>query len=308
MNTKTFCFLLDKSSQGFVDPRNQKSLEDIISRYSFFKHGSFRDILFFSDLFTNFFIQQIQNKKELYVFFERASRKQEYVVSMSPGYRNIKAAINVMVDLSLPRINVFLHHKGLVPIVKVKLPRLVDKHKNYAELDLLERQAASGRTDHILLGREFYDAADKKVNLLYIDDIHLTGTSSNRTILHAQHNGAASVMGIYLLFVCSELALSEPSIENQINQKEVTCLLDKTMEAILNQEYHIPILRSLDILLRSQNAHMLPEFLSRISQENIIKSYLSYIGNEINIDMDYQLSLQIIERYLRERNLFSDVY
>jgi hypothetical protein len=292
------CYFIDIDNYKFIDKNTDKCIDNIIDRFSYFKHGSIKDIKYFSNIFVNNFIKKIKKQGELHDFFKRATFLKEYIVLMSPGYRNTKAAINLLLDFSIPKINTFLYYYKLTPIIQVYLPRLADKNKNYASLNIIERKNTSVKTDHILMGKNFYDMADKKINVIYIDDISVTGLSSQRTLSHAMANGANSSAAFYMLFVDKKLALKNPSIEAEINKKQVSCLLDKSAEIIFNQRGYIPILRSIDILLKSTNKDSLLNFLEKVNINNIYKSYISYINNTIGQDDDYTDSLEKVRTFL----------
>lgn len=92
-------------------------------------------------------------------------------------------------------------------------------------------------------------------------------------------------------------------MEQKINTYKINGTLDESAKYIFNQDGYIPILRSIDILLNSNNTSNLNNFLKGVNMYNIYKSYISYIGNKINQDLDYIPSLKIIKNFLINNNI-----
>lgn len=286
----------------FIDIKTKKDETNLIESYSFAKHGSIKDIKIFSNIIINTFFSLLEDKNnELSKLFEIAKENNDYVVLMTPGYRNIKSSANIMFDLALPIINTKLTLLNYPRIAKLKLPRLADPCEIYASLTEKERKQVALTTDHILPDKEFYD--NRRIHVIYGDDIHITGTSSDRAKISALKNGAISFVSIYSVIIDSNIALNNPAIEEKINLSKVTRSLDDSAFEIFTQEDFIPVLRSLRLILDKSNIKILLDFIDKIPDKNILKIYISYMNNESLDNMKYNDSISIMRDYLIEKQL-----
>lgn len=286
----------------FIDQKNNEDKTELLKKYSLAKYGSFKDIKVFAKIIVDNFFEVLLNKNnELSRVFEEAKNNNDYVVLMTPGYRNVKSSANIMFDIALPIINTKLALLGYPRIAKLKLPRLANPCENYASLTDKERKIIALTTDHILPDKGFYNGRD--IHVIYGDDIHITGTSSDRAKIASLQNGAKSFISIYSIIIDFEIALNDPSIEEKINLMKVTGKLDNTALEIFEQKDFIPVLRSLRLILNKYNFSDLSNFLLKIPKENILKIYISYMTNESLNNKNYTDSVELIKEYLIENNI-----
>jgi len=229
-----------------------------------------------------------------------AKQDNDYIVLMTPGYRNVKASANLMFDIALPYINTKLAIMGFPVIAKIKLPRLASPCENYASLTTEERKIIGLTTDHILPDKDFYK--NNNIHVIYGDDILITGSSSNKAKNDVLLKGAKSFISIFSIVVDKKVALNNPSIEEQINKSKVTEKLDNSAKEIFIQNDFIPVLRSLRLLLNIKNLPDLKYFINKIPVHNLLKIYISYVTNESLNNEKYIQSLEVIKEYLISKN------
>ena len=149
-------------------------MSDFAEIYSSAKYGSMKDIKFLAQLIVKTFIESVNTPQSQLntVLCQAAQDDSSHVVLMTPGYRNVKASVNLIFDIALPVINSYLSIKKLPLIANIVLPRLVSPAENYASLSEKERKLASLRTDHVLPEGHFYKG--KNIHVIYGDDIFIT--------------------------------------------------------------------------------------------------------------------------------------
>jgi hypothetical protein len=256
-----------------------------------------KDIKIFSNMIIRNLFQEIDNPQSKFrKILEGAKQDNDYIVLMTPGYRNVKSSANIMFDIALPRINTKLAIMDFPIIVKLKLPRLASPCANYASLTTEERKIIGLTTDHILPEYEFYK--NNNIHVIYGDDILITGSSSNKAKVDALSKGAKSFTSIFSIIMDQEIALSNPSIEEQLNKSKVTEKLDNTATEIFKQDDFIPVLRSLRLILNKDNIFDLKQFLDEIPNNNLLKTYIAYMTNESLDNEKYLKSLEFIKEYL----------
>lgn len=295
-------YYLSVSDEKFIDMKTQEDNTYLMESYSLAKYGSIKDIKIFANIIVkNFFKLLEEGDNNLTKLLKTAKENDDYVVLMTPGYRNIKASANIMFDLALPIINTRLTLLNYPKIAKLKLPRLASPCENYASLTEEERKQVALTTDHILPDKEFYNG--RRIHVIYGDDIHITGASSDRAKLSALKNGALSFLSIYSIIIDHEIAFHNPAIEEKINLSKVTGKLDDSALEIFEQEDFIPILRSLRLILNKSNISTLFDFIDKIPNKNLLKIYIAYMSNESLENEKYSGSVSIIKDYLIKNKL-----
>ena len=294
-------FLVEK----FINIETQEDNTHLIESYSLAKYGSIKDIKVFANIIVkNFFRLLEEGNNSLTSLLEIAKANDDFIVLMTPGYRNIKASANIMFDLALPIINTKLTLLNYPKIAKLKLPRLASPCENYATLIEEERKQVALTTDHILPDKEFYEG--RRIHVIYGDDIHITGASSDRARLSALKNGALSFISIYSIIIDHEVAFHNPAIEEKINLSKVTGKLDSSALEIFEQEDFIPVLRSLRLILNESNKSTLSNFISKVPNKNLLKIYIAYMNNESLDNEKYNDSISIIRDYLVKNKLIKN--
>ena len=291
------CYLTINSENNFINMKNYDDMSLLTEQYSLAKYGSIKDINIFAYMIIKNVFQEIDNpQSEFRKILEIAKQKNDYIVLMTPGYRNVKSSANIMFDIALPHINTKLAIMNFPIIAKLKLPRLASPCEKYASLTTKERKIIGLTTDHILPDYDFYK--NNNIHVVYGDDILITGSSSNKAKLDALSKGAKSFTSIYSVIIDKEVALHNPSIEEQLNKSKVTEKLDNTAKEIFIQDDFIPVLRSLRLILNESNLPDLKQFLDEIPNHNLLKIYISYMTNESLENEKYIKSLEIIKKYL----------
>jgi len=295
-------YILTIKDEKFIEQKSMEDISTLIKHYSMAKYGSIKDIKLFANIIVASIFKEIDNlKSDFRRILEVAKKNDDYIVLMTPGYRNVKSSANIMFDIALLYINTKLALMEFPIIAKLKLPRLASPCENYASLTSEERVQVGLTTDHILPDKSFYEY--NNVHVLYGDDILITGSSSNKAKKDVLEKGAKSFTSIYAIIVDKYIALNNPSVEEYINRSKVTEKLDKTAIEIFEQNDFIPVLRSLRLLLNKNNKDDLKSFLKKIPLKNILKIYISYIINESLHNKKYISSLDIIKKYLIDKSL-----
>lgn len=301
----TSCHLTVNGENNFINMNNSKEMNLLTKRYSLAKYGSIKDINFFANMIIKKMFQEIDNHKSKFRnMLEIAQQDNDYIVLMTPGYRNVKSSANIMFDIVLPHINTKLANMGFPIIAKLKLPRLASPCENYASLTTDKRKIIGLTTDHILPDNDFYK--NNNIHVIYGDDILITGSSSNKAKNDALSKGAKSFTSIFSIIIDKEVALNNPSIEEHINKSKVTEKLDSTAKEIFIQDDFIPVLRSLRLLLNKKNLPDLKEFLNDIPNHNLLKTYIAYITNESLSNKKYIKSFEVLKEYLIMVNEIND--
>ena len=298
-NTNHFtCYYLSVDSKNkFINLNTNEDASSLVEKYSLAKYGSLIDIKFLANMITKSVFQEIENtQSEFRKMLETVKQNDDYIVLMTPGYRNVKSSANIMFDISLSYINTKLAMMNLPIIAKIKLPRLANPNENYASLSEEERKITGLTTDHYLPGHSFYK--NNNIHVIYGDDVLITGSSSNKAKLDILSKGAKSFISIYSIIIDSKIALNKPSIEEQLNLSKVTGKLDEVTKEILIQDEFIPVLKSLRLILNKDNLINLEQFLEDVPNHNILKIYIAYVTNEPLQNKKYIKSLNIIKEYL----------
>ena len=299
------CFLTINDQNDFIDMRNYEDMSQLAKQYSLAKYGSIKDIKIFSNMIIKNVFREIDNpKSEFRNILEIAKKNNDYIVLMTPGYRNVKASANIIFDIALQHINTKLSIMRLPIIAKLKLPRLASPCENYASLTSEERKIAGLTTDHILPDNKFYE--NNNIHVIYGDDILITGSSSKKAESDALSKGAKSFTSIFSIVMDQKIALNNPSIEEYLNKFEVTEKLDNSAKEIFQQNDFIPVLRSLRLILNIDNLPDLEEFLNDIPNHNLLKTYIAYITNESLSNKKYIKSFEILKEYLIMVNEIND--
>ena len=295
------CYLTINNKNTFINMNNSTNVDLLTKQYSLAKYGSIKDIKVFANMIIKKMFQEIDNHKSKFRnMLEIAKQDNDYIVLMTPGYRNVKSSANIMFDIALPHINTKLAIMGFPIIAKLKLPRLATPCENYASLTTEERKIIGLTTDHILPDNDFYK--NNNIHVIYGDDILITGSSSNKAKNDALSKGAKSFTSIFSIIIDKEVALNNPSIEEQINKSKVTEKLDISAKEIFMQDDFIPVLRSLRLLLNEDNLLNLKQFSDDIPIHNLLKIYISYITNESLYNTKYLKSFELLKKYLIKQN------
>lgn len=301
----TGCHLSIDENNNFIDLETSIKMISLVESYSLAKYGSMKDIRNISKIIINSIFTEIDNpQSEFRKILEKAKKNNDFIVLMTPGYRNVKSSANIIFEIVLPVINTKISTFGLPIIAEIKLPRLASPTENYASLSQKEREIVGLTTDHILPDINFYQ---NNIHVLYGDDVLITGSSSNKARVDVLSKGAKSFLSIYAIVIDSNITSINPAIEEFLNMSKVTAKLDSSAEEIFIQDDFEPVLRSLRLILNRENLKDLKKFIEKVPIKNIYKIYVSYITNESIKNEKYFKSLEIIKEYLVEHNqIYSD--
>jgi hypothetical protein len=293
------------NSGDFVSISDSKKENELAKCYSRAKYGSMRDIKLLATYIVSTFQQQLEKPdSNLSKMFKIAQRNEEVIVLMVPGSRNIESASNLIFDIALKSINVYLANRGLATIINIKLPRLDPPVENYASLSSEERERISAIQDHVLPDVNFYK--NRGVHVIFGDDVLITGATADKVQKEALHNGAKSFYSIYAVVIDPVLVLEEPSVEAKLNTAAIGTSLDAQALSIFVQDDLIPVMKTFNLILSKNNIHKLSEFLTLIPDHNILKIYVYAMGNGYFNNGNYKDALLIIKELLINKKRVKD--
>ena len=81
----------------------------------------------------------------------------------------------------------------------------------------MERISISKNRDHIIPASNFF--ASSNVNIIFGDDIFITGSTADKLQLECIQNGAKSFKSLYLAILNPLDAFIDPSLEEYLNKK-----------------------------------------------------------------------------------------
>ena len=302
-NTYCACFHFSLDEQGaFVNLFDGQNQYDVAKAYSLAKYGSYKDLTFFAKEIYKLFKTEIENQSgALWDFLFPLRGTKDYILLLTPGYRNIKASGNIMFDLALPYVNAFLSSNNFPIIADFKLLRPMDPCRNYAMLSCEEREKMGDKTDHILPSKYFFK--NGRFHIIYGDDIYITGSSSEKARKVCLKNGAQSFISIFAVMMDQRIARKNPAIEERLNQTYITEKLDKSAIELYDQPKMLPVLRSLELLLAQKNVLNLEEFLDKVPLHNVFLIYSMFLNNENINNLLFKDGLCIVQNYLKKHNM-----
>ncbi|MEZ9105693.1 phosphoribosyltransferase family protein [Vibrio cyclitrophicus] len=296
--------IISYDSSGFHHMHNKGDANDFAQIYSRAKHGSMKDIIALSGMVVSTFIAQFDDEKSsIYQLFQGLDVDSDTLVLMVPGSRNIESSSNVLFDIAVREINVFLARNNYPTIVNVKLPRLDPPVENYAVLSQEEREEISKVRDHILPGEEFYNNRD--VHLFFGDDVLITGATADKVVSSALQQGAKSFHSIYAAVVDPVLVAHTPEIESVLNTSCLKGDICQTFIKTVCNEQLIPVMKTYNILLEPSNYRDLTQKISCIPNKALETLYAYAMSNGYNSHSKYRDSLLFIDEYLSLKDDFN---
>ncbi|EGQ8499622.1 hypothetical protein GQ854_01740 [Vibrio parahaemolyticus] len=288
---------ISHDSNGFHYIQDKGDANDFAQTYSRAKHGSMKDIIILSELVVSTFLAQFDNKESsIYQLFQGLDVNSDTLVLIVPGSRNIESSSNVIFDIALRKINVFLTRNHYPTIVNVKLPRLDPPVENYAALSQEEREEISKVRDHILPGEEFYK--NRNIHLFFGDDVLITGATADKVVSSALQQGAKSFHSIYAAVVDPVIVERMPEIENVLNTSCLKGRICQTfIESVCNEQL-IPVMKTYNILLDPSNYGELTQKIVYIPIKVLETLYVYAMNNGYNSHSKYKESLLYVEEYL----------
>ncbi len=276
---KTVVHHIQEREQGiFVDAECDHDMSEMISSYSEFKFGDIGSLNYFIWELTDCIIDDLHPGGHLRAVFERAMARDEFVCLTAPGVRNVISASNQLAREVGLRVNAWLSQQGLPTMVIRSLGRLSSGRPNYAQLSAKERSSRA-KTTETLISRTEYE--DFPCHVIFIDDVEVTGETSNRARQKCLDAGALSFHSAFLFKVDPMQAILDAGIEHRMNQFKVTGKLDAVVAGILGHADYQPVQRMLRLLLHPQNHEELQAFLQEHVADAILKRlYLGAMAND----------------------------
>ncbi|WP_217544450.1 phosphoribosyltransferase family protein [Vibrio metschnikovii] len=284
-------------SNGFIYMQGKSDANDFAQTYSRAKHGSMKDIIALSEMVVLTFISQFDDtQSSIYQLFQGLDIDTDTLVLIVPGSRNIESSSNLIFDIAIRKINVFLARNNYPTIINVKLPRLDPPVENYAQLSQEEREEISKVRDHILPGEGFYK--NRNVHLFFGDDVLITGATADKVVSSALQQGAKSFHSIYVAVVDPVLVERMPEIENVLNTSCLKGGICQTfIESVCNENL-IPVMKTYNILLDPSNYESLTQKVACIPTNVLETLYIYAMNNGYNKHSKYKDSLLYVEKHL----------
>ncbi|WP_318483074.1 phosphoribosyltransferase family protein [Photobacterium leiognathi] len=289
--------VISHDSSGFYHILDREDANDFAQTYSRAKHGSMKDIIALSEMVVSTFISQFYDtQSSIYQLFQGLEIDTDTLVLIVPGSRNIESSSNLIFDIALRKINVFLARNNYPTIINVKLPRLDPPVENYAQLSQEEREEISKVRDHILPGEGFYK--NRNVHLFFGDDVLITGATADKVVSSALQQGAKSFHSIYAAVVDPVLVERMPEIENVLNTSCLKGGICQTfIESVCNENL-IPVMKTYNILLDPSNYEALTQKIAYIPTNVLETLYVYAMNNGYSKHSKYKDSLLYVEKYL----------
>lgn len=207
------------------------------------------------------------------------------------AYSHIQTASCIMESFFVDRLNFFLFQNNCSPVEQVKIHRSVTYREDYGEMSAEKRF-------NLIKGDKFY--VDKSIlgdkNLLFIDDIKITGTHEKVMIKMLDDYNIYN--DCYMLYF-AELKNPEidPCIENFLNQYFVKNIHD--LDQIIRDDSFVFNTRVVKFILNSSQGECM-RFLSGQSLEFIRDLFFLAIGNSYGQFDDYRQNLINIQEIVQE--------
>lgn len=303
--SKVICnFDITQNKHGDFVSYKGDCLKSIANKYSLAKHGSYIEIQFFAEQLSNLFIRELMKENGHWKkLFLKAKENKEYVVLFVPGSRNIDSTSNLTFDLALKNINIYLSRNALPTIANVKIPRIDPPCENYASLSLIEREEVSKIQDHILPGENFYKG--RKVNVIFGDDVLITGATADKVYLDCMNKGAISFQSIYSVLINPLIANTDPAVESKLNNSVISGKLDDSALYAFSHSKFLPVMKSFGILLKAENTNDLKSFLLKIPEDSVKKLFVYAMSNGYSNENKYRSAMKILDEYVIEKGWFS---
>ena len=290
------CITKDVSGR-FVDMRTGSDVSELARSYSRAKYGGVEDIRYIAGMVVAALGRALDSPSSHWSrLFCHAQERNEAVVMMTTGWRNVPSTANVLYDLVVEHLNLKLAHLGLPTIINVKLPRIAPPCENYASLSTEERERVNLVQDHVIPDRNFYRGSG--VHVIFADDVLVTGSTADKVFFESMRNGAKSFQAIYPVAIDPRLALCDAAIEEELNAAFVTGGLDETIAGILAHPHYQPILRCLRLVFSTANWGAFSRFLPQVPTESWIKLYKAALGNDFHKQQECKPSLLAMKDYL----------
>lgn len=306
---KTVRYLIDRGENGrFIDLKDGTELDQVMKGYSRMKFGDVPSLQWWGRELSAAMIEELKSGGVLREMFASAGQQGEYVYLTAPGVRNVISASNRLLWEVGQRVNVWLSQHGLPTVICRQIARLGSGRANYAELSAEDRKGRKKSTKSLIPASDY---AEYPIHVLFLDDVEVTGATVERARHKSLEAGALSFHSIFAIQVDPDLAATDPGIEHQLNQFEVSGRLDPILASILSNHDYQPVQRMLRLLLHPRNRSELSDFLIDIPDHILLRLYTGAMSNDylwINHDPNengplYRKSLELFSSLLRSKGL-----
>lgn len=300
---------LDQSGD-FCCLKSRKKINNDIKKYSKFKFGDVASIEYFSSKLTDIFIRELYNGSVLRALFEQSKREGSYVYLQSPGIRNVASSSYYLMTSVAEKVNAWAACNMLPTMIKKPIVRLSSGIANYAELSEEKRKNRVKSTVSLL---PVSDYSDYPINVIFIDDVEITGCTKNRARAEILKGGALSFNSFFIYQTCPTLARLDASVEHMMNQFEVKGVLDHHVISILSHKDYQPVQRMLRLLLHPSNRSEWSNFAENMVPDHSLKRiYFSALSNDYHLmkkagkhESLYSDSLVILGEVLKKKDLIA---
>ena len=279
-------------------------INKLVEIYSRAKYGSFKDIRYLANLVVFYLSQEIDNPNSSWrLLFNEANAKQQDIVLMTTGWRNVPSTANILFEMVVDDINIKLASLCLPTIINVKLPRIAAPCENYASLTMDERESVNLTQDHIIPDRNFYQWSE--VYVIFADDVLVTGSTADKIFYESTRNGAKSFRSIFPIVIDPVIALNDAAVEERLNMVVIKEQLDKTVAQLLSSPSYRPILRTIRMVFSNKNYAALKDFIPLVPKKTWLALYSAALGNDFLLQKDCFPSLTLLRNFLIDNNLLS---
>lgn len=291
---------------GFYCFKTKQAIDREIEEYSRFKFGDVDAIHSLSSAAAGFFIKQLEVGDGLRKVFDKAKNDGEFVYLQAPGIRNLASSSNYLMAEVASKVNVWLALNGYPTMIKKPVVRLASGIPNYAELSSETRRKRVKTTVSLMPTSDY---AAYPINVIFIDDVEVTGCTRERAELNSLSGGAASFNAIFAYRVENTYAKQDASIENKMNHYFIKGNLDDAVSRILSHPDYQPVQRMLRLLLNSKNREAWSDFARvEIPDRNLLRIYSAALSNDYHSissegEFLYAASLNILSGVLKEKEL-----
>lgn len=297
------CVTIDKLGL-FRDMNTGADASTLAEIYSRAKYGGVSDIRYLAGVLIDYLCEELDSPSSQWSdLFKNAKKCGDTVVMMTTGWRNVPSTANVLYEIVVEEVNVKLAHMGWPTIINVKLPRIAPPCENYATLSVEERERVNLTQDHVIPAENFYRWCG--VHVIFGDDVLVTGATADKVLFESMKNGAKSFRAIYPVAIDPRIALSDASVEDQLNSVAVGQKLDKAVADLLSAPGYKPILRTLRLLFGETNRDDLADFLTKVPALTWLSLYKSALGNEFLGQSLCAPSLMILKAHLTKLDLLN---
>ena len=250
--------------------------EEILIKYSQFKHGSGHAALQFGTELAESFFQKFE--------LEIVSNK---IVVMESAYSFIRNASSIMTDHFISCLNFILFKKGLEPVERLKINRSLPYITDYGKLSKEKREE--------LLKADTFSFDSSYVEgkmLLFLDDVYITG-SHQRKIEEMLARYAIPTEKVVCLYYMELINSSvDASIESFLNMYSISTIKDLVSLILAEGNDYKIIVRTIKFLLFKTN---ITDFLQVVPLTIRKEIFNLAIGEKYHLKPEFKNNMLLLE-------------